>query len=136
MSTGHLLKYSNMLVDEISPGATIGLKVERILLALSYCAMLATACSNVWKFLIKKKMWKSFPMTVAYVILVCYSILCIIYEMFMCSACSEHDCLVSVLALDLAGELDPEHNTNGAWGIFVRNYKDTCELIFHFWRLK
>ena len=62
--------------------------------------MLYIACANVWNYLIRKRMWKSFPMTMAYLILIYYSLLCIIYEILMSWSCGEHDCLTTVLALD------------------------------------
>ena len=69
------------------------MKVERILLAFSYCVMLIIACCNIWNYLVKKKMYKSFPMTVAYFMLVLYCTLGIGYELFMCIGCGKHDCV-------------------------------------------
>ena len=71
----------------------IGMKIERILLALSYLVMTLIACANIWNYLIKMKMYKSFPMTVAYIMLILYCSLGIGYELYMCIGCGEHDCV-------------------------------------------
>lgn len=119
-------------IPEIPVSQTVGLKVERTLMAFLYCVMLCVACTNVWKYLIKKKMWKSFPLTIAYIILVVYCIICIVYELYMSIACGYHDCLAVVIALD--------HDYNSGDEEIKKHFKDVHEQIvrhiFFFWRLK
>ena len=65
-------------------------------MAFSYCIMLILACSNVWRYLIVKRMYKSYPMTAAYTILVLFSAFKIYCELYMAVGCGHHDCIYVV----------------------------------------
>lgn len=98
------VKYGSVLDDEyhlvgIPTGATIGMKFERTIFAFFYCFMLFVACMNVWNYLYKKQMYKSFPMSMAYFILIIYSLIGIVYELFMNFFCGSHDCISTMYAL-------------------------------------
>ena len=78
---------TNDYLPDVETGAILGMKVERTLFAFSYGVMLVVACCNVYNYLIKKQMYKSFPMTMAYLILIIYSMLGIGYELYMSISC-------------------------------------------------
>ena len=84
-------------IVDISSEATAVLKVERTLMGFMYLLMLVLACANVWNYLIKRRMYKSYPMVVAYIILVSFSLFGSIYELFMGLHCGTHDCITYVL---------------------------------------
>ena len=74
--------------------------------------MLAIACANIWNYLIRKRMYKSYPMTLAYSILVIYCVIGIIYEVYMGIECGDHDCIMAIKAFDYYHENDlayPDH---------------------------
>lgn len=114
-------------IPDLSPGATVALKIERTLFAFLYCVMFTVACTNVWNYLIKKKMYKSYPMTAAYSILIIYSIVSIVYELFMSIACGDHDCLSAVKTID-DNEADGEN--------FRKTHSLTLIVIGRFWRIR
>ena len=87
---------SDDAIPDISNSMNVFLKVERILMAFSYCVMLVLACSNVWKYLIVKRMYKSYPMTAAYTTLVLFSAFKIYCELYMAIGCGHHDCIYVV----------------------------------------
>ena len=97
-SGGSSVDYTDVIPD-ISPGATIGLKIERTFVAFLYCVMFTVACTNIWNFLIKKKMYKSYPMTAAYSILIIYSITSIAYSLYMSIGCGDHDCISAIFTI-------------------------------------
>lgn len=84
-------------IADISSEATAVLKVERTLMGFMYLLMLVLACANVWNYLIKRRMYKSYPMVVAYFILVSFSTFGSLYELFMGVHCGTHDCITYVL---------------------------------------
>ena len=105
---------SDSQIPDIPKSAIIGLKIERTCLAFVYLVMLVMACCNIWNYLIKKKMWKSYPMSFAYFILVLYSSSSMVYELYMCNACIKHDCMAFVQKLDhdCVDKTDPMHKND------------------------
>ena len=85
-------------IPDIDTGAILSMKVERTVFAFSYSVMLVVASCNVYNYLFKKEMYKSYPMTMAYTILIIYSTLSIGYELFMSIACGQHDCASTIYA--------------------------------------
>ena len=75
-------------------------------------------------------MYKSFPLTAAYFILVIYSALSIGYELYMSIACGEHDCLSTIYALN-AARLNPDKVAS-----FRIYYEGTVEIILRFWHIR
>jgi len=73
------------------------MKIERTLLAFANLVLLIMACRNVWVFLIKKRMYKSYPLTITYILLILFSSVEFLYNMFMMSNCGSHDCTVKLL---------------------------------------
>ena len=114
-------------IPDLGPGATVALKIERTLFAFLYCVMLTVACTNVWNYLVKKKMYKSYPMTAAYSVLIIYSIISIAYELFMSIACGDHDCLSAIYTID-ESESDNEEYRTTHWEAIV--------AIGRFWRIR
>ena len=89
--------------------------------------MFTVACTNVWNYLIKKKMYKSYPMTAAYSVLIIYSIVSIVYELFMSIACGDHDCLSAVYTIDDSEDADEQ---------FRKTHSTTLIFIGRFWRIR
>ena len=117
-------------IPDIKTSATIGLKIERTLMAFLYCVMLTVACTNIWNFLIKKKMYTSYPMTTAYIILVVYSIISIAYELYMSIGCGEHDCLASIYTINKIAD------EGGDDGKKFRTHWEVISVIGKFWRVR
>ena len=69
-----------------------------MLLACAFIFLLGLVIRGIWQYLILKKMYKSYPILVTYIILVFFSALEIGYEFYMGFACGEHDCLDSLIA--------------------------------------
>ena len=114
-------------IPDVSTGATIGLKIERTMLAFSYVVMLVMACCNGWNYLIKKKMYKSFPISISYFILIIYSLLGIVFELYMSIGCSPHDCIAELYVLfDMTN--NPEH--------IESNHKKKLKIMFTFWKIR
>ena len=116
-------------IADISSEATAVLKVERTLMGFMYLLMLVLACANVWNYLIKRRMYKSYPLVVAYFILVSFSTFGSIYELFMGIHCGTHDCIAFVLAKnnDLS-KSDPQH--------YDSNHKPNITAIGVSWKIR
>ena len=55
------------------------------------------ACSNMWRFLVKQRMYKSFPMLMTYCLVLVFAALSVFYEFYMGVSCGDHDCIDNVL---------------------------------------
>lgn len=87
-------------IKDVSMGLEVLLKVERAVMAFVYGLMLVLACANVWNYLIKRRMFKSYPMSMAYLFLIVFSTLGCLYELFMSIHCGVHDCISEILAVN------------------------------------
>jgi len=63
------------------------MKIERSVLTFANLILLSLACSNVCAFLVKRGMYKSFPLVMIYFIIVAASALSVVYELYMATAC-------------------------------------------------
>lgn len=84
-------------IDYLSESSLQLLKVERVLIAFAFFILLGLALRNVWKYLIKGKMYKSYPILLSYILLVVYSALSVVYELYMGFGCGGHDCFDQLL---------------------------------------
>lgn len=80
-------------VAMLTPAQVLWDKAERVILGFFYFLLFGLACSNVWQYLIKQKMYRSLPMLVSYILLLIFSGISVYYEFFMGFECWEHDCM-------------------------------------------
>jgi len=66
-------------------------------MAFSYVLMLVLTCVNIWNYLIKRQMYKSYPLCVAYVLLLLISTTGVVYELVMGIYCGDNDCINDLL---------------------------------------
>ena len=93
-------------VKYLSPGKLLLEHTERAILIFGYCIMLILAINNTYQYIIKRKMYKSYPMLVSYILLLIFCSVTIAYEFFMTLKCAEHDCTAYIIR-------DPEsHSSN------------------------
>jgi len=90
-------------------------------MAFGYLMMLVFTCANIWNYLIKLQMYRSYHMTMAYLLLLLNSVCGIVYELFMGIHCGDHDCL----SLFLVQHDSSEHITNS-----------TIKAIVIFWAVR
>ena len=84
-------------VEELTGAQILIDKAERVFLGFFYALLFGLAVSNVWQYLIKKKMYRSVPMLVTYILLLIFSGISAYYEFFMGFGCLEHDCMSELL---------------------------------------
>ena len=76
------------------------MKTERTLLAFAAIVLLVLACRNVWVFLYKQSMYKSYPLTVTYILIIIFCLIEIGYNLTVMMDCEAHDCTVKLLMSD------------------------------------
>ena len=113
-------------VIEISTGWIEVLKAERVALVFGYMLLLVIAGYNIYYYLIKKRMYKSFSMTSSYSVLVLFSALSVFYEFWMGFTCGEHDCIIELMVNN-----SPEYREH-----FHANHKDNVFVIALIWKLR
>ena len=93
-------------VKYLSPGYLLIEHTERGLIIFGYLLMLILAINNTYQYIIKRKMYRSYPMLVSYILLLIFCSVTISYEFFMSVKCAEHDCMAHIIR-------DPEtHSSN------------------------
>ena len=85
--------YAEDAVKDLTGAQILWDKAERVILGFFYFLLFGLACNNVWQYLIKGKMYRSVPMLVTYILLLCFTGISVYYEFFMGFACLEHDCM-------------------------------------------
>ena len=85
------------LIEPVSDAWAVFLKTERVLLAFVFLAQAILVLSNGWLYLIKGGMWRSYPLSMSYCLILLFCLLSIYYEFFMAVGCGDHDCLGHLL---------------------------------------
>ena len=114
------------IVDDYSDSAIMFLKTQRVFLTFAYMVLLGLAIFNVWHYLVLQKMWKSYPMLVSYVLLVLFSAISFIYELYMVLGCGERDCVYHMLV-----DTSPQYKDH-----FNDMHKSEVTAISVFWKLR
>ena len=77
----------------LSPAKILIEHSERTVLIFGYVLLLILSINNTYQYVIKRKMYKSYPMLISYILLLIFCIVTISYEFFMTLKCTEHDCM-------------------------------------------
>ena len=88
---------SSKAVAYLSPGKLLIEHSERAVLIFLYLILLGLSIYNTYQYVIKRKMYKSYPMLVSYILLLIFCCVTISYEFFMTLKCSEHDCIAHLI---------------------------------------
>ena len=114
------------IVEDYSDGAIMFSKTLRVFLTFAYAVLLGLAIYNIWHYLYLQKMWKSYPMIVSYILLVLFSTISFIYELYMVLGCGERDCVYHMLT-----DTSPQYV-----GHFNDMHKTEVTTISVFWKLR
>ena len=113
--------------DELSSGQIIWMKIQRTLMAFTNLVLFVLACHNVWNFLYKRAMYKSFPLTIMYSFILIFCLIGFVYNMFMEINCGEHDCFQAFILHDEQIE---------TWEHIKENHLNDVYIIAFFWHVK
>ena len=75
----------------------IFVKVERVTLAVIFFLMMCLCGYNVYFYLYRAKMYRSYPLIFAYIIVAVFSFMGIFYELYMGFHCGGQDCFTHLL---------------------------------------
>ena len=118
------------LVDgltELSSFEVDFIKTERVFLAICFLAMLCLTIYNIYAYLWKGVMLKSYPLIFSYVLLTLFSFMGVFYEIFMGFRCGEQDCFTHLLV-----SVMPEYRLYFA----KEKHKDYLVEISMLWKIR
>lgn len=81
----------------LSPGKILIEHAERAILIFGYFLLLILSINNIYKYVYRRKMYKSYPMLVSYILLFIFCCVTISYEFYMTLKCYEHDCMAVII---------------------------------------
>ena len=102
-------------------------KTERVILALTFLALLIITIYNIYSYLWKGMMYQSYPLVFTYIVLVLFSVLGFIYEIYMGFRCGSTDCFTHLLV-----SIMPEYQIYFA----EEKHKNYLRDISIFWKLR
>ena len=70
------------------------IKAERVLMIVCFITMLLGCAWNIYYYLLKHGMYKSFPLVISYILITLFSLNNLVYETYMGFGCGAQDCLV------------------------------------------
>ena len=73
------------------------MKIERVTLAVIFFIMLSLCAYNTYFYLYRAKMYRSYPLVFAYIVVALFSFMGIYYELFMGFHCGSQDCFTHLL---------------------------------------
>lgn len=81
----------------LSPAKILIEHTERAVVIFGYFILLILSAKNTYQYVIKRKMYKSYPMLVSYILLLIFCCITISYEFFMTLRCVPHDCMADMI---------------------------------------
>ena len=102
-------------IPYLSPGKILIEHSERAVLIFCYFILLILSVNNTYKYVIQRKMYKSYPMLVSYILLLIFCCVTIAYEFFMTLKCAENDCMALII-------MDPKTHT--------------ANVVYFLWKLR
>lgn len=102
-------------------------KVERISLAVTFAVLLGMACYNIYMYLWKGRLYTCYPLVIAYIFLVLFSVTGVVYEFFMGFACGKHDCFIHLLI-----SITPQYRVY----FYAEKHYSYITQISIFWKLR
>ena len=73
------------------------IKTERVFFAICFLGMLCVTVYNMYAYLWKGLMFKSYPLLISYILLSLFGLLGIFYEIYMGFRCGKQDCFTHLL---------------------------------------
>ena len=121
MTRDHLVKHAADRQDSLDPSAWGIFRAIRIALVVGFGIITLMALSNTYLYLIKQRMYKSFPLIVTYLVIFAFCGVGIAYESSM--MCGKSDCLYPMIKASEGDTINPEE-------------KATIEKISLYWKVK
>ena len=86
-----------LLDGSLSGFQAVFIKAERVTMATSFLLLLGFSSYNIYSYLWKGKRYSSYPLVLGYINITLYSIICVLYELYMGFACGGQDCFTHYL---------------------------------------